>query len=775
MLIGCTYAAELPTNDPIAARISGSNLEIKVTGPAHFIAECGEQIAWLAAVLESSSQDATRHYTPSIENIHVRPAPSPYSGYRGQCDVVLHITHMSGFQSFLPRIQNSWQAVVGRYTLIEGFPISRRLEGYPGLEVSWNMLLYLMQAPELCLLGEHISLKGPEKTVKLAKQTGNICLWHPVDSTTQRCFCDRIFTRGDISSLESKRHILGSCIREESQIPQNIRDDSLSPQISSPEHGVDNTIERNSHHAGDFQSQSIEEIARDESIFRLPTSQHEVIVRSRSSCHEIEHRVSDGCLPTTEMELTDDHGYFEFVEPMESGDESFDTDQLSISDASDDAPPLNTNEPLYPMLISVLDQLFLGFRSLTQRSPGASAITQRSNTSTQASRTSSSSASGAPSQIHLKRKLGKDNGDDGDQDDSQRPPRKIIRRNSSPDHKKVLACPYFKKDPKRHGHCGKRLLKRIRDVKQHLTRVHTSARYCQRCHVTFKDDESMNAHIYQCDRQDSSSASEVISYQQHLELARKSKPSLSEPCQWFVIWDILFPNCRRPISAYIDPDLSADLSGFLEYCEIYGPAMLTQMALSITDLVRSEASEDSREEQLRRISNEGMGRLVEAWTSRQSADSQSSSDQRTPRIEEETPQSSVDSAVVLGSQALTLEVDSQSSGIAQSSSIPGPIYPPTETVATAEVKTHLPPEDIATEVPQLNDEHLAPFTVTEDQQTLGHHQGDVNDGSFEIDWATVDLDKLPDPLDFGDSTRLGDNWWPSMGDDVACIRSMSSV
>lgn len=760
MLIGCTCAAELPTNSPIAARISGSNLEITATGPAYFIAECGEQIAWLAAVLASSSRDATRHYTPSIESIHVQSAPSPSSGYRGRCEVALHMTHMSRFESFLPGMQNSWQAVVGRYTLIEGFPISRRLEGYPGLEVSWNMLLYLMQAQELCILGEHISIKGPEKTVKLAKQTSKICLWHPVDSTTQRCFCDQILTRGDISSLELKRHILGSCIREESQIPQNIRDDPLYAQISSPEHGVDSTIENDSHHAGDFQSQSIEEVARDESIFHLPTSQHEDIVRSRSSCREIEYRVSDGCLPTTEMELTDDHGYFEFVEPMESGDEGFDTDQLSISDASDDALPLNTNDPLYPILISVLDQLLLGFRSLTQHSPSASATTQRSNTSTQASRTSSSSASGAPSQIHLKRKLGKDDGDDGDQDDSQRPPRKIIRRNSSPDRKKVLACPYFKKDPKKHRQCGKRLLKRIRDVKQHLTRAHTSARYCQRCHATFQDDESMNAHIYQCDHQDSSSASEVISYQQHLELARKSKPSLSEPEQWFVIWDILFPNCRRPISAYIDPDLSADLSGFLEYCQIYGPAMLTQMALSITNLVSTEASEDLREEHLRRISNEGMGRLIDAWTSRESADSQLSTDQRnnTPRIEEETPQSFVDSAVALGSQALTLEVDSQSSGIAQSSRIPGPTYPPAETVATAEVQTHLPPQDIATEVSQLNDENLAPFTVTADQQTLGHHQGDVNDGSFEIDWATVDLDKLPDPLDFGDSTRFGDNW-----------------
>lgn len=61
---------------------------------------------------------------------------------------------------------------------------------------------------------------------------------------------------------------------------------------------------------------------------------------------------------------------------------------------------------------------------------------------------------------------------------------------------KPLACPFYKRDPKQHQVCGKYKLRRIKDVKQHIYRLHYNPElYCPRCRLKFECFSKRDHHI----------------------------------------------------------------------------------------------------------------------------------------------------------------------------------------------------------------------------------------------------------------------------------------
>jgi len=203
--------------------------------------------------------------------------------------------------------------------------------------------------------------------------------------------------------------------------------------------------------------------------------------------------------------------------------------------------------------------------------------------------------------------------DDSDQSDAalSRQVRKKLKPNTA--QPRFLACPYWKQNPDRHRQCCKLALKRIRDVKQHLHRRHTPKFYCQRCFVIFLNDQSLQDHIISLPcRREPQAQLHGISHSQHRELSRKSNPRFTEENQWFAIWHILFPGSERPVSAYIDSELSADLCLFREFWQNSGQDVLLGILRS-NQWVSMSAEE--QETQGRRILTEGLDKIYEDWLS----------------------------------------------------------------------------------------------------------------------------------------------------------------
>lgn len=151
--------------------------------------------------------------------------------------------------------------------------------------------------------------------------------------------------------------------------------------------------------------------------------------------------------------------------------------------------------------------------------------------------------------------------------------------------KRLLACPFWKKDPIRHRDCFKGV-KRIRDVKQHLRRSHKQPVFCPICGMEFGDDKAaLSEHLRaaeRCQKREFPEPSGMNAEHQR-RLNGYSDRNSSEREQWYVIWDCLFP-CgpngtsppHRPSSPYVDQEVSEDLSSYLQWSRCKGWKILSE-------------------------------------------------------------------------------------------------------------------------------------------------------------------------------------------------------
>ncbi|KAH8883796.1 hypothetical protein GQ53DRAFT_830256 [Thozetella sp. PMI_491] len=306
----------------------------------------------------------------------------------------------------------------------------------------------------------------------------------------------------------------------------------------------------------------------------------------------------------------------------ESAGDLFDSDQLSVSEVSDDLEPLHKNEPLFTALNSVLRQLLYEFQM-----PFSSLCPQNSSGTMGISESAPRPINSGNASFNRKRDKGQ--GKEGS-DSVLRPYPKRNRGANGEARQKSFACPYLKGDPIKYGHrCAKYQLSRIRDVKQHLTRRHTPERYCQRCLETdFPDDDSLKSHVDSgaCLRR-SPSLLDGISYQKHRRLSKKSTSSIGEEEQWYTIWDILYPGHSKPESPYMDMALSAEIRLFREYSLNSGPTLLREKIESDMGWMSSELTEEQRRMHLERVISQGINHLFDQWHATLSAGSSSLTNQ----------------------------------------------------------------------------------------------------------------------------------------------------
>ncbi|KAK9775000.1 putative C2H2-type domain-containing protein [Seiridium cardinale] len=122
-------------------------------------------------------------------------------------------------------------------------------------------------------------------------------------------------------------------------------------------------------------------------------------------------------------------------------------------------------------------------------------------------------------------------------------------RNEEP----LLACPFYKRFPGKHHDCSRYVLKRGKDVKQHLKRLHTTpALYCARCYQTFHNTKDRDEHARDAkcpvlhDPQ-----FEGVTEDQRKKLDQSTKRSKSLEEQWHIIWDVIFPGVEHPKSPFM--------------------------------------------------------------------------------------------------------------------------------------------------------------------------------------------------------------------------------
>jgi hypothetical protein len=96
------------------------------------------------------------------------------------------------------------------------------------------------------------------------------------------------------------------------------------------------------------------------------------------------------------------------------------------------------------------------------------------------------------------------------------------------------------------------------------------------------------------------------------QLHRRPEPNLSEEEQWFKVWDIVFPDDNRPLSPFIDTDLSDDINAFTEFWMQQG----SQMVVDDLDAADDLDLPPDRGDILRRVIEASHRRIYEDWLAR---------------------------------------------------------------------------------------------------------------------------------------------------------------
>lgn len=212
----------MPDNTQLDARIRGYRFIITTIGPAHFVAECAEQLAWIQAALLSYNRNPAGYCAPSIQNYAVKTIhlPSKQLKYEGDCGVSIDFTPLVNPADAIPQ-KHSWRkSLVSKRTIIPGFPISRRPEAYPGLELSFKLLLSSVQTDEAIIDDGLVLLIGPMLRLQLFKDTNGIFLWRPFHLRNGICSCgeqhmeislNTSYSFTDLRRLETGRHIVSAC------------------------------------------------------------------------------------------------------------------------------------------------------------------------------------------------------------------------------------------------------------------------------------------------------------------------------------------------------------------------------------------------------------------------------------------------------------------------------------------------------------------------------------------------------------------------------------
>ncbi|KAJ8131746.1 hypothetical protein O1611_g1875 [Lasiodiplodia mahajangana] len=136
---------------------------------------------------------------------------------------------------------------------------------------------------------------------------------------------------------------------------------------------------------------------------------------------------------------------------------------------------------------------------------------------------------------------------------------------------RYFACPYYLRDHKSYSGCRKYELSRIRDVKQHLSRLHQRPPYCPRCYSTYDNEDARDDHIrtQQCEAR-APVAIDGVSDDQQKILRRRANSKQTAEDQWYFVWDTLFPNTLRPDSVYLDKAFSDVMSLLRRYMVTHG-------------------------------------------------------------------------------------------------------------------------------------------------------------------------------------------------------------
>lgn len=157
------------------------------------------------------------------------------------------------------------------------------------------------------------------------------------------------------------------------------------------------------------------------------------------------------------------------------------------------------------------------------------------------------------------------------------------------------------------------------DSRQHVLRVHQIPVHCPRCSQVFATADERDIHFREtsvCTVQPAG-VWDGVSETQKTQLAKRVSSKKSKEENWYLVYEILFPNSPKPDSPYIDDiQLSEELLALREFTMQEAPARISAFARSkIPEELRS--SQDQVEAFAQAAVRDLFDMVIERWLNRE--------------------------------------------------------------------------------------------------------------------------------------------------------------
>jgi hypothetical protein len=215
------YLGNPMTGLALSAFLSKSQVVVEASGVPEFVAEIGEQLAWLGAAMRSSpfSSGEVSCCTPVFGKTTMPPSrPPDIASQRSQplrCDIQFKFDKCSKISSAEPN-GTCWHGMFNNPVVARGFPTPRRPSGGPGLEIPLKMMSRLAQARYVTDFRSKIFIKGYSTMLVPTAKHADLLTWHfmykpnPQERISyNNCSFEHIEVK--MTEVESCRHVVGWC------------------------------------------------------------------------------------------------------------------------------------------------------------------------------------------------------------------------------------------------------------------------------------------------------------------------------------------------------------------------------------------------------------------------------------------------------------------------------------------------------------------------------------------------------------------------------------
>ncbi|KAI1111666.1 hypothetical protein F5Y14DRAFT_303368 [Nemania sp. NC0429] len=224
LLLNTDHDAKMTYDTPSHLELEGffrsKMVIVTASGIPEFVAEVGEQLAWLGAALRPT--DSTLDILPGIPYIcvpHVLPAEL-HSEVHSEvpvlsCSIRFTAKRDKGKNTDQPG--NCWRHLFHGPVIAGGFPIPNRAKENTGLEIPLDMLVALTRALYIDTFKSKVFIKGYNTMLVPIECSGSYLVWHllysnePLQRISYLDGDDIRLTDVKLSDVPQYRHVLGWC------------------------------------------------------------------------------------------------------------------------------------------------------------------------------------------------------------------------------------------------------------------------------------------------------------------------------------------------------------------------------------------------------------------------------------------------------------------------------------------------------------------------------------------------------------------------------------